>query len=804
MLYHCIKLVFHNIARNKFFSFLNIIGLTVGLVSAVFIMMYIMDELSYDRYNVKHERIYRIQSQFNINGKVTNYAKVPGPYAPTLKEMSPSIEKVARFHLLRSVVLRTNDRMFTETAIYFADQSVFDVFTFHCIYGNINHALISPFTAVLTRSTAERYFGKTNPVGKFITTTNNKKYLITAVIENVPYNSHLTFDGLFSLVTLKINNSKNSPDSREPWNYWFMNCYSYILLKPGADVNQLNTVINKLYQQHMESEGRKINAHYNPIFIPLADLHLNSSFQEDQQTGNINNLYIFLGIALLILMLASINYMNLATARSVSRTREVGIRKMLGSVRALIIRQFIIEALIFFYIATVFTLVVVELFLPSFNSLVNKGISFNPLQRPILIIGIFLIGTLTGIVSGFYPANYLSRFEPVSILRGNFRQSNAGSRLRKGLVTFQLVISILLTFGAICIHNQYNFLNNKYPGFDQKNIVTTDLRDISFFKKYTGFRQALLKKPGIIAVTTSSGIPGNLHGLIVIKTEQRNILKDYAIKILEVNDSFFSFYRLTFTAGGLPKDTAKYKKFVVINETAASKLGWPGKAIGKRILIANNNDTTRYDTLNISAVVHDFNYASFHNVVEPLIIFLSLKRETFISVKSTPSSSQSIIPVINQTARELGLKTSLNCISLDDILKQQYTLEQKLSELMSIFAFLSVFIAAIGLLGLSSFTTEKMTKENGIRKVLGATPNRIAIRLFTEVLMPVIIAYCIAVPVAWIVTRIWLTGFAFHYNAGPATFIATALLTISWTLITMSFHILRSSFAKPFEAVKYE
>lgn len=804
MLYHCIKLVFHNIARNKFYSFLNIIGLTVGLVSAVFIMMYILDELSYDKYNVNHERIYRVQSQFNINGKVTNYAKTPGPYAPTLKDLSPSIEKVARFHLLRSVVLRTNDRMYTETAIYFADQSVFDAFTFHRIYGNINHALISPYTAVLTRSTSERYFGKTNPVGKYITTTNNKKYLITAVIEDVPYNSHLNFDGLFSLVTFKVNNPKNSPDSREPWNYWFMNCYSYILMKPGTDVTQLSSASNKLYHQHMESEGRKINAQYNPIFTPLVDLHLNNGFQEDQRTGNLNNLYIFLGIALLILTLASINYMNLATARSVSRTREVGIRKMLGSVRTLIIRQFIIEALIFFFIATIFTLVVVELFIPSFNSLVDKGIIFNPLQRPILITGIFLISTLTGIVSGFYPANYLSRFEPVSILRGNFRQSNAGSRLRKGLVTFQLVISIFLTFGAICIHNQYSFLNNKYPGFDQKNVVTTDLRDISFFKKYPAFRAALLKKPGIVAVTSSSGIPGNLHGLIVIKTEQRNILKDYAIKILGVNDSFFDFYKLSFLSGGLPKDTSKYKKSVVINESAASKLGWPGVAIGKRILIANNNDSTRFDTLNVSGVVHDFNYASFHIAVDPLIIFLSLKRETFISVKSTPTVSKSLIPVINQTARELGLMTSLNCISLDDLLKQQYSVEQKLSELMSIFVFLSVFIAAIGLLGLSSFTTEKMNKENGIRKVLGATPNHIAMLLFTEVFIPVFIAYCIAVPVAWIVTRIWLTGFAFHYNPGPGTFIVTALFTFIWTFLAMSFHILRSSFAKPFEAVKYE
>lgn len=803
MLNHCIRLVFHNIARNKFYSLLNIIGLTIALASAAFIMMYIIDELSYDRYHIKHDRIYRIQSQLTINGKLTRYAKISGPYAPTLKEMSTSIEKVARFHLLRSVVLRTNERMYTETGIYFADQSVFDIFTFHKVYGNLHHALISPFTAVLTRSTAERYFGNLNPVGKFITTTNNKKYLITAVIEDVPYNSHLKFDGLFSLVTLKANNP-NSPDSRQSWNYWFMNCYSYILIKPGTNIAQLNTVSKKLFQQQMESEGRKFNALYNPVFTPLTELHLNSSFQEDQQTGSFFTLYIFLGIALLILSLASINYMNLATAKSVSRMREVSVRKMLGSIKGLIIWQFIVEALVFFFIATLLTLATVELLLHSFNYLVDKEISFNPLQRPYLIAGIFLISIFTGVISGFYPANYLSRFEPMAIMRGNFNQDKIGSSLRKSLVSFQLVISIILTFGAICIHSQYTYLNNKYPGFDQKNVVTTDLRDISFFSKYPIFRKDLLKNPAIVEVTTSSGVPGNLHGLMVIKTEQQDSLKDFAIKGLKVNDSFFSFYKLTFATGGLPKDTAKYAKTVIINETAAAKLGWKNLSIGKRILIANNSDTTQYDTLNISAVVHDFNFASFHNAIEPLIIFLSLKRETFISIKGTPGSSQSLIPIIKQTARKLGLKTSLNCISLNELLKKQYTIEQKLSELISIFAILSVFIAAIGLLGLSSFTTEKLTKENGIRKVLGASSEQIAYRLFTEVFKLVIISYCIAIPIAWTISEMWLSNFAFHYSPGPLILIGTALITIGWALFTMSFHIFRAAFAKPYKAVKYE
>lgn len=575
-------------------------------------------------------------------------------------------------------------------------------------------------------------------------------------------------------------------------------------MKPGTNITQLKAASKKLYQQHMESEGRKFNAHYNPIFTPLTGLHLNSNFQEDQQTGNIYNLYILLGIALFILSLASINYMNLATARSVSRMREVGIRKMLGSIRGLIIWQFIVEALIFFFIATILTLATVELLLPSFNYLVDKEISFNPLQRPYLITGIFLISILTGVISGFYPANYLSRFEPVSILRGNFKQDKIGSSLRKGLVSFQLIISIILVFGAICIHNQYIFLNNKYLGFDHKNIVTTDLRDISFFSKYPLLRKALLKNPSIVAVTTSSGVPGNLHGLIVIKTEQQDSLKDFAIKRLKVNDSFFNFYKLTFVAGGLPKDTVKYKKSVIINETAAIKLCWKDLSIGRRILIANNSDTTRYDTLNISGIVRDFNFASFHNAIEPLIIFLSLKRETFISIKGTQGSSQLLIPVIKQTARELGLKTSLNCISLNDLLKKQYNIEQKLSELINIFAFLSVIIAAIGLLGLSSFITEKMAKENGIRKVLGATSEQIAYRLYTEVLILVIISYSIAVPIAWVVTGMWLSDFAFHYNAGFLILIETALITMGWALFTMSFHILRAAFTKPYEAVKYE
>lgn len=802
MLHHYIRLVIRNIVRNKFYSLLNIIGLTMGIATAAFILMYILDELSYDQHNTKHHRIYRIGCQLSINGKINNYAKVSGPYAPTLKDLSPAIEGVTRFVQLRSVILRTGERMYPETGIYFADQSVFDLFTLHRVYGNLNHALISPYTAVLTRSTSEKYFGKTNPVGKYITTTNNRHYLIMAVIEDIPHNSHLKFDGLFSLISLKRTSAKNSPDTREGWNYWFLNCYSYILLKEGATPNQLAASCKILYEKYMRSDGKKFDAAFLPVFTPLTDLHLGPVFQEDQQTGSMNNLLIFAGIALLILSLASINYMNLATASAVTRTHEVGIRKVLGSLRGMIVRQFMAEALIFSVLSTFFTLAIIELLLPLFNVLVDKHIVFGPLQRPLLIGGILLISLITGALSGIYPANYLSNYEPYSVIRSSFRHGKMGTNLRKGLVTIQLIISIGLIFSAISVHNQYLYLNDHYNGFNSKDIVTAELRDTSFYRKFPAFKKELLSKPGIINVTTSSSIPGSNHWLFIIKLLKNNRLQDFATRGLIINRSFFDLYQIPLLNGHVPLDSIARRRSVLINEEAAFRMGWKGKAIGKKIVISDfemNNDT-----LVIEGVVRDYNYTSLHTAIEPLIIFLHDRREPYMSIKCEEGKAASLIPLIKETASRLGLKTTLNCKLLDEQLRNQYLLEKKVSQLITLFALLSAIIAGIGLLGLTAFITQKQSKENGIRKVLGATSDQIVSKLLLELFIPVLIAYVIAIPLAWVFTSFWIKGFAYYIMPGFIPLLFTALISFGVALLFMAFHIIRAAISMPYVSVKYE
>jgi len=802
MLHHYIRLVIRNIVRNRFYSLLNIIGLTMGIATAAFILMYILDEFSYDRYNLKSKRIYRIESRLSVNGRINNYARVSGPYAPTLKDLSPAIEKVARFVSLRSVILRTGERMFPETGIFFADQSVFDVFTLHRVYGNLNHALISPYTAVLTRSISEKYFGKANPVGKYITTTNNRHYLIMAVIEDVPHNSHLKFDGLFSLNSLKRTSSMNSPDTRVGWNYWFLNCYSYILLKEGATPSQLTASCKTVYDKYMKSEGKKFDATFAPILTPLVDLHLGETFQDDQQTGNMNNLIIFAGIALLILSLASINYMNLATASAVTRTHEVGIRKVLGSQRGLIVRQFMSEALIFAIISTFFTLAIIELLLPAFNALVEKNIVFGPLQRPFLIGGILLISLITGALSGIYPAQYLSNYEPYAVIRSSFRHGKMGTNLRKGLVTIQLIISIGLIFSAITVRNQYAYLNNHYCGFNSKDIITADLRDTSFFRKYPAFRKELLSKPGIVNVATSSSVPGIPHWLFAYKLLKNKKLQDFASRGLIINNSFLDLYHITLMQGTIPHDSLARKKSILINETAALKMGWNKNAVGKKILISDFD--TEKETLVIAGVIHDYNYNSLHTAIEPLIIFLSNERQTMISIKCKEGAGPLLIPLVKETANKLGLKTILNCKLLDDQLQSQYTLERKVSKLISLLALLSIIIAGIGLLGLTSFITQKQSKENGIRKVLGATSDQIVMKVFRELFIPVLIAYVIAIPLAWLFTSFWLKTFAFYITPGLASLLITALISFGVAILFMAFHIIKAAISQPYESVKYE
>ncbi len=802
MLHHYIRLVIRNIVRNKFYSLLNIIGLTMGIATAAFILMYILDELSYDRYNLKSKRIYRIECQLAVNGKVNNYAKIGGPYAPTLKDLSPAIENVTRFVSLRSVILRTGERMYTETGIFFADQSVFNVFTLHRVYGNLNHALISPYTAVLTRSTSEKYFGKANPVGKYITTTNNRHYLIMAVIEDVPHNSHLRFDGLFSLNSLKRTSSKNSPDTRAGWNYWFLNCYSYILLKDGASPNQLTASCKILYEKYMRSEGKKFDATFVPILTSLVDLHLGEPFQEDQQTGSMNNLIIFASIALLILFLASINYMNLATASAVTRTHEVGIRKVLGSKRSLIIRQFMSEALIFAVISTFLTLAIIELLLPAFNSLVEKHIVFDPLQRPFLIGGILLISLITGALSGIYPAKYFSDYEPYAVIRSSFRQGNMGIHLRKTLVTIQLIISIGLIFSAITVRNQYTYLTSHYCGFNSKDIITADLRDTSFYRKYPAFRRELLSKQGIVTVATSSSVPGSPHWLFAYKLLKNKTLQDFASRGLVINNSFLDLYHITLSQGTVPHDSVTRNKSILVNETAALKMGWKGNAVGKKIVITDFDAAN--DTLVITGVVHDYNYTSLHTAIEPLIIFLSNERQMVISIKCKEGYGPSLIPLVKETANKLGLKTILNCKILDNQLESQYIFERKVSQLIGLLGILSAIIAGIGLLGLTSFITQKQSKENGIRKVLGATSDQIVLKILGELFRPVIIAYVIAIPLAWLFTSFWYTSFAYYITPSFASLLITALISFGVAILFMVFHIVKAAISRPYVSVKYE
>jgi putative ABC transport system permease protein len=774
----------------------------MGIATAAFILMYILDELSYDRYNSRYKRIFRIECQLSVNGKINNYAKISGPYAPTLMDMSSSIEKVTRFVPLRSVILRTGERMFPETGIFFADQSVFDVFTLHRVYGNLSHALISPYTAVLTRSTSEKYFGKTNPVGKYITTTNNRHYLIMAVIEDIPQNSHLKFDGLFSLISLKRTSALNSPDTRVGWNYWFLNCYSYVLLKEGVSPNQLSLNCAILYNRYMKDEGKKFDATFFPVFTPLADLHLGATYQEDQQTGSMDNLFIFAGIALLILSLASINYMNLATASAVTRAHEVGIRKVLGSKRSLIVRQFMAESLIFAVISTFFTLAIIELLLPLFNALVEKNINFGPLQRPFLVGGILLISLITGALSGIYPANYLSDYEPYAVIRSSFRHGKMGSNLRKGLVTIQLIISIGLIFSAITIHNQYNYLNNHYSGFNSKDIITADLRDTSFYRKYPAFRKELLSKPGIVNVATSSTVPGSPHWLFAIKLLKNKKLQDFATRGLVINNLFLDLYQIPLLEGFVPHDSLIRKKSILINETAAIKMGWKRNAVGKKILISDFDAAN--DTLTITGVIHDYNYSSLHTAIEPLIIFLSNERQTMISIKCRSGSASSLIPLVKETANRLGLKTILNCKLLESQLKSQYVLEKKESQFLILFAILSAIIAGIGLLGLTSFITQKQSKENGIRKVLGATSDQIVFKLMLELFVPLLIAYTIAIPIAWMFTSFWLKNFAFYITPDLTALVITALLSFGVAILFVTFHIIRAAISKPYVSVKYE
>jgi putative ABC transport system permease protein len=820
MLKNYIITAWRNITKDKFYTLLNIVGLAIGLTAAIFIFLYIVDELTYDKSHLNYKRIYRLESHFMINGKDDVFAATQIPLGPTMKDEYPEIEEYVRFAPTGTLFMKYGEREFQEDSIVFADSTIFNVFTHPIVKGDSKTMLSRPYTLVMTESLARKYFGDDDPVGKTVKSVEGNNYEITGVIRDLPGNVHMRFNGLLSVATVRQQIGVERFNDRSANSFWNIGIYTYIMLKEGAAIEPVLEKFPNFYNKYMKSLGDQINASFTLMVKPLARVHHHSSdLGYDQPGGNIKYVLIFFLVAVLILVIACINYMNLATARSSRRSKETGLRKIAGAQRKMLIRQFLIESMVIALISTIIALVLSRILLPYFNMIANKTLSFSVLFTPLIMGGIAGLAILVGAISGSYPALYLSSFDPVRVITGQTDNLGGSGLLRKILVVFQFTISVSMITGTFIIGSQLNFLQSSNPGFNKENLLVMEMRDTTFKKSLEPFKQELLKNPDIKDVAFSDGNPGYNLGIQVMRIEgDSGSIVDRAINNFFADYDYANLMGMKIVEGRYYSREMKsdIQKAFVINETAARKFGWVdsasmaggnyASAIGKKFQYGINVDGTppARDGV-IIGVVKDFHYASMRNPIEPLVILLNdnNNRNFFANIRISNKNRQKSIEYIDKVRQEFKDMYPFKYKFLDENMREYYQGEKRISMLAKTFALLTIIIAAIGLLGLSSFLTQTRTREIGIRKISGASANNIVLMFVREFSLWIILANAIAAPVVLVLLNKWLQSFPYKTEIHFTIFLVGLIISLAVALLTVSLRVFQAASINPAEAVRY-
>lgn len=795
------------ISRNRFYAFINISGLSVGIITALFLMLYVSDELSFDRHHSKYKRIYRLESDIKINEKHDRFALAATPLGPIFKQEFPEVESFVRFYEDNNMMMSYKNHHYAEKRIFYADSTLFDIFDHTFIYGEPGHALSDSDCIVLTQSLAVKYFGDINPIDKIIQNGQKRNLKVTGVIEDLPSNSHLKFDAVISIATLSSILGHETFNSQEPLAFWNLGAYTYILLTPNSHIQQIHARIPDFYNKYMASVGKQINADFGVMTTRLDSTHHRKNLMNDLPGSNKSYVWIFISIAAFILILATINYTNIATARSWSRAKEVGIRKVIGGNRTQIMTQFFGESILLTAISTIIALTLLFLLLPSFNQLSGKELNYNLLFQPFMIIVIIGITIITGILSGIYPALYLSSFEPMAVLRG--RVHKTGSKrgiLRKVLVVFQFVISILMIMASITVARQISYLQHKDPGFTIENVMVCELGDTTFRKKADFLRAELLKNRHVLEVSTSNGAPGHNVPISVVRVDQEGSMKDIALHwiLMDTNQIDLLKYRIVAGRNFDSNNPDEIHNAVIINEAAVKKLGWSNNPIGRRIDFGIGLDGSVRNRTKVIGVVKDFHYTSLHKPIEPLLLFIQERAGFYMLIKTNGINNDSVVQHAQSIWKSNQSPEPFEFQYLENTIKEQYSAERKTAGIFRISGLLSIFIALLGLLGLSSFVTEQRAKEIGIRKIMGAPSFSIIKLLYQEFIVLVLIAFTLSAPIgSWLMSE-WLSNFAYHISLKWDIYVWSLLLALVIALITTSFHIWRASVSNPADTIKYE
>jgi putative ABC transport system permease protein len=806
MLKNYLKIALRNLLRHKGYSLINILGLAVGMASCILILLYVHDELSYDKYHEQADQIYRVTREwFNSDGSSSlHLGHVAPPIGPLLKNDFPDILQMARINSGGNPLLRHGDKVFQEERFYFADPNIFEIFTLPLLKGDPKNALADPNGVVLTPAMARKYFGDEEPLGQVLNIDGQADLKVTGVMQEVPANSHFHFDFLGSMKLLE------QAFGEQEFKNWGSNNYAtYLLFPKNYQVENFKKAVPDFIGRH-HPDGKEAIPQTTLHLQRLTDIHLHSHLDSEiEANGNIVYVYIFSAIAFFLLLIACINFMNLATARSANRAKEVGLRKVVGAERRQLIRQFLGETVVMALIALLLAVVLVEVALPKFNAFAGKELALRSQGMLFILASLLGVTLFAGIVAGSYPAFFLSHFQPVAVLKGQ-KIGSTRSRFRSVLVIFQFAISIILIVGMGVVYNQLEYCRTKNLGLNKEHIVVLPVEQgQEIARRYPDIKNQLLQHPQIAGVAASKRVPsGRLldssGGSVPVGDKYEPL--NFRIANVRVDHSFIDTYGIQMAAGRnfsveFPTDSTEA---FLLNETAVTKIGWasPEAVIGQPFQYGNRKGR-------IIGVVKDFNYESLHQPITPIILLIAPQSFNSISVKiraEQPTDIAATLEFLKQKWQEFRPNFPFQYSFIDERYEQLYQSEHRLGQIFGTFSLLAVFIACLGLFGLASYTAEQRTKEIGVRKVLGASLGNIVLLLSKEFALLVAVATLLSWPLAYFAMRLWLQEFAYRININHQilTFLLAAVLAFAIALITVSFQSIKAAMTNPVEALRYE
>lgn len=811
-----LKIAWRNIKRYKSYSFINITGLAIGMAVCILILFFVQDELSFDTHHEHKDRIYRLERQFYAaDGSVRHgFCTLAPSFVPLLESDFPEMEHVVRMLGSGNTMVSIGDNNFIEERFYFAEQDIFEVFTIPLIHGDPQTALKESGGLVLSESMVRKYFGDEDPMGKQMRIDRENLFQVTGVMKDVPKSSHLHFDFLGSFITLKGRYWYHGSDD----DYFFGTrnftdnvTIVYMRLSESVDPNEIAARIPRFIDRHLgtrtDDDGNIIHASQgtNINLRKVSDIHLYSHTNNElEPNSDIRYVTLFTLIAVFILIIACINFMNLSTARAAKRAREVGLRKVVGANRMLLTSQFLGESMLVAILAMALALVLVALLLPYFSAFSGHDLNFGLLINPLGLLILVVVFLIAGLAAGLYPAVYISAFKPATILRGELTRGTKGAILRKVMVVFQFAISAVLIVSVGVVFKQMHYLQNANLGFDRENIVLIPA-DSAIRENWQEVKQALLSSPDILAATVSKRAPsGRLHDALGFRTEVNGeVVNSPSMPHNRVGHDFFKTYGMEIVAGrdfSIEYPTDVDEAFI-INETAVRLLGWksPEDALGAPMSTFAPNLRGR-----IIGVVADFNYESMHHEIIPMITYVRIAAANTVSLRIASGKIQKFMPHVQEVWDRFNPGYPVSYTFLDDRLNELYRNEARMMQMFSYFSILAILIACLGLFGLASFTAEQRTKEIGVRKVLGASLLNIVVLLSREFIKWVLVANIIAWPVAYFAMNKWLQNFAYKVHIGWIVFVLTAVLTFVIALLTVSYQSVKAAMADPVHALRYE